>query len=84
MAESSLDFRDPEKLEKIKAALRKRAPVCFLCKWTLQDLEANGKLTDWPPVTTGPGGGQFPWKGKLAHLWLEFATPKTGSGIIAK
>lgn len=43
--------------------------ICFLCRWILEDLRLNGKLTDWPFDSNDKG--QFPASGKVRHLELE-------------
>lgn len=44
---------------------------CFLCEWTLKDLDANGKLTDGYPQKCHDGSSMFPARAKKAHLELE-------------
>jgi len=39
------------------------------CKWILEDLVQNGKLTGWPFDFNGQS--DFPVKGKVIHLKLE-------------
>lgn len=59
----------------IKDLLRGRAPKdadspgCFLCKWILLDLEANGKLKGWNLDMFGKP--IFTKEGEVAHLKLE-------------
>ncbi len=50
-------------------------PGCFLCKWILEDIAKNGKLTGYPKDY----GGQsiFPDSGKEKHLALEGFTDPT-------
>lgn len=63
-------------LEDLKAGLRLRvprdedSPGCQLCKWILQDLEANGgKLKGWNlDLFEKP---MFPKESEIAHLKLE-------------
>lgn len=42
---------------------------CFLCRFIVEDLEKNGKLTGYPKDWAG--GGTFPIEGKLIHVLLE-------------
>lgn len=49
--------------------LRRNQSTCFLCKWILEDLLANGKLTGYP--IDGNGAGTFPVDAKRKHLTLE-------------
>lgn len=42
---------------------------CFLCRWIIQDYEANGKLTGAPNDYVGTG--TFPRSGKEKHAQLE-------------
>lgn len=48
------------------------APTCFLCRWILEDVKQNGKLTGYP--TDHSGAPQFPASGKLRHIELETQT----------
>lgn len=43
--------------------------TCFLCRWILEDLTRNGKLTGHP--TDAMGVGIFPPDGKRQHIILE-------------
>lgn len=52
-------------------AVRSRAAACFLCKWIAEDLEKNGKLTDWPPNENLTEKSIFAPKAKEIHLALE-------------
>ena len=72
MNEKTLPVPDlsQEEIMRLKPLLKNRIPVnegpgCFLCKWIHEDLEANGKLTDYP-------NKQFPVSGKHRHLQLEY------------
>jgi len=56
----------------IRAIVGPMVETCFLCKWIEQDLQLNGKLTDWPFDSNDKG--QFPTYGKLGHLELEKAS----------
>ena len=45
---------------------------CLCCKWILEDLEANGDLTDGKNLRPSePGKALFPKIAKLWHLELE-------------
>lgn len=55
--------------ESVRDFLALRAGSCFLCAWTLKDLEKNGKLTNWPLDYNG--SPIFPRTGKESHLKLE-------------
>lgn len=52
--------------------LKEQEATCFLCRWILQDIAENGKLTGFPfdwgrtPV--------FPVDGKNRHIDLEVAS----------
>lgn len=60
--------------EAIIAGLEGRAPKCFLCKWILEDIRLNGKLTGYPKDAMG--GAVFPREGKVKHIQLEgFSIP---------
>jgi len=43
------------------------------CKWILEDLEKNGRLTGWPFDAFGKS--DFPVSAKLRHIALEFGEP---------
>ena len=54
--------------------LEVRAPNCYLCRWILEDVKANGKLTGYPfDYNSQP---QFPVSGKIRHLELEKFIPE--------
>lgn len=55
--------------ESVRDFLTMRAGNCFLCAWTLKDLEKNGKLTNYPLDYNG--SSIFPRTGKESHLKLE-------------
>lgn len=42
---------------------------CFLCRYIVEDLQQNGKLTGHPKDWAG--SGLFPVEGKLVHILLE-------------
>lgn len=48
--------------------VRREAPTCFLCKWIVEDIEHNGKLTGHPVDYNG--AGQFALTSKVAHVEL--------------
>jgi hypothetical protein len=56
--------------EKLKAALAARSDGCFLCKYILEDLQRNGKLTDYPK-NANLEKPLFPEAAKVWHLKLE-------------
>lgn len=58
-----------ERRAAILKRLAERAPLCFLCKWILEDLQKNGALTGYPSDFVGQP--VFPRQGKVAHLQLE-------------
>jgi hypothetical protein len=65
-----------EQIGILKEKLRLRVPNadgvgCFLCKWTLGDLEQNGTLTKGYPEISSDGKPIFPIEGKAEHLILE-------------
>ncbi len=65
---------NPERLKQITDRLRQRAPDgegvgCILCKWILEDLLANGKLSG--AILDAHKQPMFPPSGELAHLQLE-------------
>ena len=43
--------------------------TCFLCRWTVEDFEKNGKLTGYP--NDFMDAGTFPRSGKENHAKLE-------------
>ena len=53
--------------------LEARGPGCLLCRWVLEDVKANGKLTGYP--IDYAGGAEFPVPGKIRHLELEGFIP---------
>ena len=53
--------------------LEARGPGCHLCRWVLEDVKANGKLTGFP--IDYAGGAEFPIPGKIRHLELEGFIP---------
>lgn len=56
------------------AQLEARGPLCFLCRWILEDVKANGKLTGYPMDYNDQP--EFPVVGKIYHLELEGLIPK--------
>lgn len=59
----------------IEIALKRRIPDregrgCFLCKWILEDLEKNGRLTETEKDNIG-WPTSFPPEAKRKHLELE-------------
>lgn len=50
--------------------LEQRAPGCFLCRWTLEDLRLNKTVTNYPKAANIPEG-IFPATSKFLHLWVE-------------
>ena len=66
--------REVEVTEGVVAALEARAPNCFLCRWILEDLVANKKVTGYPLDYNGQP--VFPITGKIMHLELEGFIPK--------
>lgn len=70
MVEEKKPELTPEQITFVKPLLRERIPVedgpgCWLCKWIYEDLEKNGKMTDYPK------GHSFGEPGKYRHLQLE-------------
>lgn len=55
-------------------ALEALAPRCFLCRWILEDVKKNGKLTGYPMDYNDQP--EFPVTGKICHLELEGLIPK--------
>jgi len=55
--------------ESARDELAKRRDKCFLCKWILEDLTENGRLTGQPYDAIGQAG--FPVGAKLNHMRLE-------------
>jgi hypothetical protein len=74
-----VEEKETELLAKLKDQLLDRVPKgpegdqvgCFLCKWILEDLAKNGKLTDGHPAKATDGSSQFPAEGKKKHLVVE-------------
>lgn len=68
-------LRELERSEALRDFLRNRSPKtpdgpgCAPCKWILEDLEENGKLTGYP--LDGLGGATYPVDGKLRHIAIE-------------
>ena len=58
--------------ENIKRIAGPEVNRCFLCKWIMEDLRINGRLTGYPTDHSGSAG--FPVVGKLRHLELEQAS----------
>ena len=59
-------------LSQVLGHLALRAPRCFLCRWILEDIEKNGKLTNgYPPQGTYCLDPLFPAEAKLQHLGVE-------------
>lgn len=72
--EKNLEENRRRQRDRIVAEIEKRAPGpggvgCFLCKWILEDLAKNPKLTGYP--TDANGASVFPRAGKIDHLKLE-------------
>lgn len=65
--------RAVEVTQALRLKLTERGPGCFMCRWILEDIELNGKLTGYP-LDSG-GGGEFPVPGKIRHLELEGFIP---------
>lgn len=60
--------------EELLALLGARSVGCFLCRWILEDVKKNGKLTGYPlDYNQQP---EFPVQGKINHLELEGFIPK--------
>jgi len=58
--------------EVVTALVGRRTPVCFLCKWISEDVEATGRLTDGLARPSDTGGHPlFPASSKVAHLLVE-------------
>lgn len=60
----------------LKSCLASRVPDaqdvgCILCKFILDDLEKNGRLTNKHPEPCFDGTPVFPVTGKLKHLQIE-------------
>ena len=73
--------REVEITAEVVAALEARAPNCFLCRWILEDLVTNKKLTGYPlDYNNQPG---FPISGKVRHLELEGFIPTLDHSIKA-
>lgn len=74
-----METNEAELLTALKDRLLDRVPKgpegdqvgCFLCKWILEDLAKNGKLTDGHPAKCTDGSSQFPAESKKKHLVLE-------------
>ncbi len=62
-------LQEVEQSEKLLIAAKVGAPTCFLCRYIVEDLEKNGKLTGHPKDWAG--SGLFPIEGKLRHCILE-------------
>lgn len=55
---------------RVRAPKDENSPGCFMCKWILLDLEANGgKLKGWNMDIFGKP--VFAKQGEIAHLKLE-------------
>ena len=74
-----------EQSQILKAFLRGRIPVdenspgCApCCKWILEDLELNGRLTGWPYDSMN--SPQFPIAGKVLHLASELGVEERIDG----
>jgi hypothetical protein len=50
--------------------LTDRIGKCFLCKWLVEDLQANQKFTNYPGAAID-GSVSFPLEGKVLHLMVE-------------
>lgn len=74
-----MEKSEAELLATLKDQLLDRVPKgpegeqvgCFLCKWALEDLAKNGKLTDVHPPKSIDGSSQFPAEAKKKHLIVE-------------
>lgn len=55
--------------DEVLRLLKARADFCFMCRWALEDLTKNAKLTGYP--TDAMGAGIFPADGKRQHILLE-------------
>ena len=67
--------------EEVVSALKERAPNCFLCRYILEDLVANKKMTGYPlDYNDQPG---FPVTGKIMHLELEGFIPRLDHSVKA-
>ncbi len=62
-------LQEVEQSEKLLIAAKRGQETCFLCRYIVEDLEKNKKLTGHPKDWSG--GGLFPVEGKLRHLILE-------------
>lgn len=61
-----------DKVSRAVGLLGLRSSTCFLCKWILEDIEKNGKLTErYPPQGPFSLDPLFPVEGKLLHLGVE-------------
>jgi hypothetical protein len=56
--------------QELKPRIEGKIEGCFLCKWTVEDLDKNGKLTNHPGKCND-GNDLFPARAKVAHAWLE-------------
>jgi hypothetical protein len=78
-------LRDLEKSETLRRFLKLRSPVgdgsgCAPnCKWILEDLEKNGRLTGYP--SNAMGGGTYPVEGKILHLAVELRVEMMIDGV---
>lgn len=69
-------LRELEQSQTLRAFLRSRVPngpdgtgCAPNCKWILDDLEANGKLTGYPKDYNGVS--DYPVSAKILHLYAE-------------
>jgi hypothetical protein len=56
-------------IHELVGILSEKALTCFCCKWILEDLQINRKLTGHPKDSLG--GPVYPVDGKRKHLQLE-------------
>lgn len=61
-----------------EAMVRAEAETCFLCRFIIEDHEANGKLTGHPKEVDGKG--QFPVEAKMRHIKIVKLYPKVVQG----
>jgi hypothetical protein len=59
----------PTSIHELVGILSEKAPKCFCCKWILEDLQTNRKLTGYPKDFLG--SDVYPVEGKRRHLELE-------------
>jgi len=66
-------LREVEASSLFREFLERKAPSCFLCLWTLNDIRREGRLTGWPFDSFGKS--DFPVSAKLSHAILELGDP---------